>query len=374
MQATVGAAFSLDQKRESMMSAEQAQQKQDQKRSGSWRWLMRSDVGPLLALVIVVLLFLLADRAFGSGAFGTMRNFRSMLANASMIAVPALGMTAIIIAGGIDLSAGCALALATSTLAFALEREWGWPVAVGAALLTGALCGAFNGLIVAATGIVPFVVTLGSMSIFLGIASLVTAERTIEPRRELIPVWLAELSSSRGSSLGWEQLPKLPTGVLFAGFAAMILAVLLHRTVFGRHLYAVGSNERTARLCGIPVAWVKLSVYTLGGLFVGIGALYQFSFVKQAGARDGIGLELQYIAAVVIGGGSLSGGRGSVIGTLAGACLAAVIDSGCIQLSLPNPTKSIILGGVVIIAVAIDRFRTETPEWLARVWQPRQID
>lgn len=328
------------------------------------RLLARPDVGPVLAMLLVAFFFWAID---SGGVFASPTNVRLMLANAARIAVPALGMTVIIIAGGIDLSSGTALALCSSVLAKMLELEFGWPVAVTACLLTGLGCGLLNGGIISLTGIVPFVVTLGTMSIFLGLANLVTNETSLEPPRSSIPWWLNDLAAARGSSLGFEGKPWFPLGLAVEGLAALLLGIVLYATVFGRRIFAIGSNERTARLCGIPVGLTKTAVYTIGGLFVALGALYQFSFIKQASARDGIGLELQFIAAVVIGGGSLNGGRGSIIGTLAGAMLAAIIESGVVQLGLKSPAKSIVLGAVIIAAVGVDRFRNDPPDWLRRL-------
>jgi ribose/xylose/arabinose/galactoside ABC-type transport system permease subunit len=137
----------------------------------------------------------------------------------------------------------------------------------------------------------------------------------------------------------------------------IVTGCFLRYTVFGRHVFAVGSNEATARLCGVSVFWTKVSVYTLAGLFVGIAGVYQFAKLKSGDPTVGTGKELRIIAAVVIGGGSLSGGRGSVVGTLAGAAMMSVIESGCTMLGLSNPIQDIIIGAIVIGAVTLDHFR-----------------
>ena len=138
---------------------------------------------------------------------------------------------------------------------------------------------------------------------------------------------------------------------------AVVLALVLRYTIFGRYVFALGSNESTARLCGINVAWNKIAVYTLSGFFIGIAGLFQFSRLSVGNPTSGVGMELRIIAAVVIGGGSLSGGRGSVIGTLTGAAIMAVIASGCTQLGLSNPVQDIILGVIIIVAVTLDQIR-----------------
>ena len=332
------------------------------------RVVLRPDVGPVLALIAVFLAFYAADLTWGQGKFGTMRNIRTNLATASMIAVPALGMTLIIIAGGIDLSAGTALSLCAAVLAYCLESEHSAVVAVLAALLTGLCCGLLNGILISGTRIVPFVVTLGTMSIYLGIGSIVTDERSIEPSRELIPSWLSALCSTRGGDYVLGFVPNMPLGVWAAVGLAAFTGVLLKMTVFGRMIFAVGSNEQTARLCGINVSLTKIMVYGIAGIFIGAGALYSFSYIKQATAQDGVGLELEIIAAVVIGGGSLSGGRGSVVGTLAGAALTKFINSGCTQLGVDAPYQKIILGSIVIMAVALDQLRHQPPQWMITLW------
>jgi ribose/xylose/arabinose/galactoside ABC-type transport system permease subunit len=149
----------------------------------------------------------------------------------------------------------------------------------------------------------------------------------------------------------------LPSGVWLTLVMAAALAVVLRYTVFGRYVFALGSNEATARLCGINVRWNKIAIYTLGGLFVGIAGLYQFSRLTVGNPTSGAGLELKVIASVVIGGGSLNGGRGSVLGTLTGALIMSVITSGCTALGLTNPIQDMILGIIIVAAVTIDQLR-----------------
>ena len=159
---------------------------------------------------------------------------------------------------------------------------------------------------------------------------------------------------------GW--LPRIASGVWLAAAIALLVAAVLRYSVFGRHLFAIGSNESTARLCGINILTTKVLVYVLGGLLIGIAGLYAFSLVKMANPVEGIGRELKFIAAVVIGGGSLNGGRGSVLGTLAGAAIMGVIASGCAQLEIQNSTQDIMIGVIIIAAVTLDQFRTRRQE------------
>ena len=205
--------------------------------------------------------------------------------------------------------------------------------------------------------VVPFIVTLGTMTIYLGIGKIIAAESTIFPKRQQIPEWLQSLCSTSPPDLIFGFLPKVSPGVLVAIVLGMLVVILLRYTVFGRYIFALGSNESTARLCGIPISTVKVAVYTLAGLFIAIGGIYHFSTLKIGNPVEGVGLELQVIAAVVIGGGSLNGGRGSVLGSFTGAAIMAILCSGCDQLSVPNPYQEILIGAIIVFAVAVDQFR-----------------
>jgi ribose/xylose/arabinose/galactoside ABC-type transport system permease subunit len=138
---------------------------------------------------------------------------------------------------------------------------------------------------------------------------------------------------------------------------AACLSLVLRYTVFGRYVFALGSNEQTARLCGLNVPVLKLAVYTIGGLFIGLAGIYQFAKLKVGTPTSGLGLELKVIAAVVIGGASLGGGRGTVLGTITGALLMQTIASGCTQLGLRNPVQDIVLGIIIVTAVTVDQIR-----------------
>jgi ribose/xylose/arabinose/galactoside ABC-type transport system permease subunit len=221
-------------------------------------------------------------------------------------------------------------------------------------LATGCLCGLLNGSLISFLRVVPFIVTLGTMTLYLGIAKLIAQETTVRPDRATqVPDWLSDLLSIRSKAL-WAGLP---LGIWLMIGLALVLAAVLRYTVFSRYVYALGSNEATARLCGINVSANKIAVYTLAGLFVGLAGICQFAYLSVGNPTSGLGLELRIIAAVVIGGASLSGGRGSVVGTLCGVGIMAVIDSGCTQLGLSNPVQDVILGVIIIAAVAVDQLR-----------------
>ena len=318
---------------------------------------MTGDWGPLLALVGIVLVFAVADHFWGAGRFASVRNFRVVLNQTSIVAVAALGMTVVIISGGIDLSAGTALALCATVMAYCLKFDWPVAATLAATLGVGCLCGLLNGVLIAGLRVVPFIVTLGTMTVYLGVGKIICDESTVFPGSEQIPAWLHSLCSTRPPDLLYGVLPNVPLGVLLAAVLAVLVAATLHVTVFGRYVFALGSNELTARLCGVNIPAVKIAVYGLAGLLIGIAGIYHFATLKIGNPTEGIGLELQVIAAVVIGGGSLSGGRGSVSGSLAGAAIMAVIRSGCDQLEVPNPYQEILIGAIIIAAVALDRLR-----------------
>ena len=271
--------------------------------------------GPLIALFAVLLVFSIADGLQeGGGTFLTLRNTRVILAQTSVIAVASLGMTLIIISGGIDLSAGTGLVLSATVLAWSLDNGQSVYVALGLCLLVGCLCGMLNGILISTLQVVPFIVTLGTMTIFLGVAKYMADETTVRPPLASVPDWLGDLVSTSKGSL-WMGLP---SGVWLALLLAAVVALTLRFTVFGRYVFALGSNESTARLCGVNVPLVKISIYAIAGLFVGIAGLYQFAKLNSANPTSGLGMELRIIAAVVIGGGSLNGGQGSVLGTITG--------------------------------------------------------
>ena len=269
-----------------------------------------------------------------------------------------LGMTVVIIAGGIDLSAGTALSLAATVLAWGVMQpalaRWNPWAAIVLAMGAGAACGFVNGALVGWLRVVPFIVTLGTMWAFLGLGNALAHETTLIPDKATqVPHWMQNWLSVRANALFWG----FPPGIWVAVILALLTAAILRFTVFGRHVFALGSNETAARLCGINVPGMKIAVYTLAGLFFGIAGVYQFSRLSVGQPTSGLGVELKVIAAVVIGGASLNGGRGSILGTLAGAGIMGVIDNGCTLLGLSNPVQDIVLGVVIVAAVAIDQLR-----------------
>jgi ribose/xylose/arabinose/galactoside ABC-type transport system permease subunit len=226
-------------------------------------------------------------------------------------------------------------------------------LAVAMCVGTGMLCGLLNGGLIVLLRVVPFIATLGTMTFFLGLAMIVADETSVRPASGQIPALLGELAAVRPEP-AWLFVSK---GVWLAFFLAVAMAIVLKYSVFGRHVFALGSNEATARLCGVNVSLLKLCVYTLSGFLVGVAAICFFARLNSGNPTAGTGLELKFIAAVVIGGASLSGGRGTVLGTLAGTAIMGVIASGGTLLGLSNPSQYIALGVIVIAAVAVDQLR-----------------
>ncbi len=345
--------------------------------------LFRFQLGPLMALFVIVILFSVADSSWGEGVFLSLRNMRVIMNSVALIAVPALGMTIIIIAAGIDLSAGTALTLCGTVFALQLKQAgipasdpgfvWVLLAALMMTVLTGCGCGLFNGILISATKVVPFIVTLGTMTIFLGVGQIVASESTVQPLIEQIPTWIKYLSYT-GSNAEFYLVDwlKVPTSFIIAVVLAVAVGLLMRYTVFGRNVFALGSSESTARLCGINVPMTIIAVYTTAGFFVAIGGLLYFANVKVGNPNDGTGKELEIIAAVVLGGGSLSGGRGSIFGTIVGAIIITSIRNGCTLLSIPNTYTLIIIGGIIITAVIVDQLRHGSPEWFFRMFPSRE--
>lgn len=347
------------------------------KKSSPLSILTSGSVGPFLALLVIVLFFGICDKSFGSGEFISLKNSRLIANSAAMIAIPALGMTMIIVAGGIDLSAGTALTLCGTVLVTMMNNqqpvagESGFTtaiaMAVGVCLLTGLLCGSTNGLLITSTQVVPFIVTLGTMSIFLGIGQIIAKESTVQADTARIPEWLDRLCYTGSNGDRYSLIPFLPTSTVVAALLAIIVDVVLRFTVFGRNLFAIGSNRSTARLCGVPIFKTVWALYAIAGLLFAIGGILYIGNIKNGNPKDGVGMELLVIAAVVLGGGSLSGGRGSVLGTMIGAIIIYVIRSGCTQLQISNTYTHIIIGAIIIIAVIVDQLRNGMPEWFFRM-------
>jgi len=303
-----------------------------------------SVAGVLVGLVIVAVIF----GALVGPAFFRPANVELMARQTVIVAIAALGMTMIIVSGGIDLSVGSIVSLSTVVVALLLKTH-GPALAAFGAMAAGAVCGVVNGLLITQLRVVPFIVTLGTMLLVRGAAKGLADERRIEAPM----TWLNDLLRTARDGRG----VLLPTGIWITVVLAIAVALTMRYTRFGRHLFAIGSNERTARLCGVRIDLCKVAVYTVGGALAAVAGVTEFSQLSVGDPTVAVGLELDVIAAVIIGGGSLLGGRGSVLGTLAGAAIMVVIQVGCSQQGLPNWVQQIVTGTIIVGAVALDRWR-----------------
>jgi ribose transport system permease protein len=305
-------------------------------------------LGPFFGLLLVLGLFSLDSEV--RPYLYTGGNFKIILTQTVIVAVGALGMTMIIVSGGIDLSVGSAVAFTSVLGATLLTKGYSTASTIGLTVLAGGAIGLVNGLIIAGFRLTPFIVTLGMMGVVRGSAKWLAGNQTVNIPSTAPLNHLMALASPT-------QLFPLPPGVWIATGLAVVVAVVMRQTVFGRYIFAIGSNEATARLCGIRVPLQKVLIYALAGLLFGLAGVMQLSRLTQGDPTVAIGLELDIIAAVVIGGASLNGGTGSVLGSMIGALIMAVLRNGSNQMGWQNFTQEIIIGIVIIIAVGLDLLR-----------------
>jgi ribose transport system permease protein len=310
------------------------------------RWLRV--FGPFFALLLVIAIFTAISDT--PSRFLSLANLRIVLAQTVIVALGAIGMTIIIISAGIDLSPGSSIALTGVVCALALRAGWPPILALAAGMAAGGVVGLVNGLAITTLRVVPFIATLGMLGIARGVAKWISGEQTVNAPA----TWLNSLA------IAFPNPPWLliAPGVWIALALAVLAAIVLRRTVFGRHVFALGSNETAARACGIHTGRLKLWIYSLGGLLFGLAGVMQMSRLRQGDPTVAVGAELDIIAAVVIGGGSLAGGEGSILGSMIGALIMAFLRNGCQQMGWPNYIQEIIIGGIIVLAVAADRWRS----------------
>lgn len=302
----------------------------------------------------------------GQVAFGTRtvnkfldtENLVIVTTNASFIAIMAVGMTAIIVLAGIDLSIGSIYALAAIIGGMALRYletvspgagVWASvPVAIAVCCAVGAACGFANGFASVALRVHPFIITLGTMAIYRGLVFVITKGETVSGLPE----------SVQKGFFKYQMAGVYPIPTIIMLFVALLGMFVLARTVFGRRIYAIGGNELAAKYAGIPVGRVKTIVYTLSGVLVGLSASIYLGYYGAAETNAGAGYELRVIAAAVIGGASLSGGRGSAIGAVLGAILVELINSGMVILGIDQSYNQIVMGLAIVIAVVVDQTKS----------------
>ncbi len=322
-------------------------------------------LGPFLGLVCIIAVFTTIDciqahREMRDPTYLTAANFVNVSNQTVIIAIAAFGMTMVIVSAGIDLSAGSVIALASVVVALVLQGadKQGTlgrhaaliPLAAAfAGIATGGAAGLTSGLLITRLRVVPFIITLGMMGIARGGAKMIAGNQRVEAPVSWVGDVMATPPDPSWYHVSW--------GVWVMAALAVLTALVMRYTVFGRHAFAIGSNEATARLCGVDVPRTKLAIYTLNGCYTGIAGVMMFSTLGVGDPTVAFGKELDVIAAVVIGGGSLAGGEGSILGTIIGAYIMSFLRSGCTTIGLQNYFTEIFIGASIIIAVAIDRFR-----------------
>lgn len=315
--------------------------------------LFRSDaIQRVLAFAALIVLFVVFSLA--SPNFFQFDNIVGILIATAVNGVLALGVTFVIITGGIDLSVGTVMTFA-AVMTGVLITSWGLPIAVGVlgGLAAGALAGFVNGTVIAKLKVPPFIATLGMFYITKGLALVISG---------LKPIYFNDTPAFRtlamGSVLGaiWPGF-NIPNAVLVLFGAAIIASLVLTRTVLGRYTFALGSNEEATRLSGVNVDSWKIAIYTLSGIFAGLGGVLIASRLNSAQPALGAGYELDAIAAAVIGGTSLSGGEGTIMGTIIGAFIISTLTNGLRILSVPQEWQTVITGTIVILAVYLDIIR-----------------
>jgi ribose transport system permease protein len=310
-------------------------------------------MAPFIGLAIVLVFFHIKR----PDAFLTASNLKIVATQTVIIGTCAIGMTFIMIGGGIDLSVGSVMALASVALALALRADYPTVVALALAIIVGGLCGLLNALMVTGLRIIPFVATLGMLSIARGLARALADNMIVRLELDQRPETLIGFMQPLRSKAWWDFAPSV--WVMFA--VAIAAGVVLYYTAFGRRTYALGSNELASRLSGIAINRQKLMLYTIGGLLTGLAGVFLFAYTTEGDPTAAVGMELQVIAAVVIGGGSLMGGAGSVLGTLIGAFMLTFLVNGCTHAGYANWVQEIIIGVIIVLAVALDYFRRKMP-------------
>lgn len=297
----------------------------------------------LASLILLVLFF-----GFASDNFFSVITLTTILNQLPALTVVTVGMTFVLIVAGIDLSVGSVLGFSAAVVGVA-AIGWGMPLSIAClfGLGAGMICGAINGVLVSYFSLPSFIVTLGMLEMARGMAYVTTDSQTV-----YIGAGIQKLA-----------LPLPGIGVSAALIFSLLLVIggqfLLTRTVFGRYITAIGTNVKAARMSGINPRPYQLFVLTVSGGLAGLGGIFNAAYLGSADPNAGIGLELSAIAAAVIGGTSLMGGRGSIIGAFAGVLIISVLQSGLAQIGVAEPTKRLITGAVIIIAVLIDRWRAK---------------
>jgi ribose transport system permease protein len=309
-------------------------------------WIISRQAFWVFVAAIAACVFL----SFATDTFATSNNLYNITRNFTFTAIIALGMTIVIIIGGIDLSVGSVLVLCSMILAVVMHAGFNIYVGIGASIATALIVGAFNGVLVAYVGMPPFVVTLGMLSIARSLA-MVASNNTVVFQFGPDHAKLLELGG--GSTYG------IANPVIYTIVLALITGFVLRWTKFGRHVFAIGGNEQAAVLTGVPVRRIKVTVYMISSLSAGIAGIVETGWLGAVTTNLGTGMELQVIAATVIGGADLMGGSGTAFGALVGAALIEIIRNSLGLLGINAFWQGTFIGGFILVAVAFDRLRRQ---------------
>lgn len=304
--------------------------------------LYQREIGVITALVALCLY-----GTFGTDGFASRANLLNVGQQASLIGIMAVGMTFVIISGEIDLSVGSIYVVSSMVTGLLLEHGTNWVVALIIGVVAGALCGAVNGALTVVLKIPSFIVTLGTLSVFRGIALLMTNAAPISLDRSLPNI-------SSYSYLGTGRPLGIPMQLILMLGIVVIGAFVLRATLFGYHVYAVGGSREAARLCGIPVSRVRIMSFVILGALSGLAGIIGLAFLQYAQGTTGSGLELVVITAVIIGSAALFGGSGRMLGTLVGVLLIATLQNVLILAGVSSFWQSVVIGVVIIASVGLD--------------------
>lgn len=309
----------------------------------------RSDtIQRLMAFGALLIIFI--GFSFASPYFFTFRNVIGILISTAVNGLLAIGVTFIIITGGIDLSVGTVMTL-SAVMSGVFITYWNLPVPLGvmAGILTGSTAGFVNGIMVSKLKLPPFIATLGMLNMARGFSLVIS---------KLSPIYF-DLDKSVSSIAMGSIIPgfEIPNAVLIMFGSAIIASLILSKTILGRYTYAIGSNEKAVRLSGVNIVFWKTAIYTVAGLFVGTAGVVIAARLNSAQPALGLGYELEAIAAAVIGGTSLSGGEGTILGTIIGAFIISTLTNGLRILSVPQEWQIVITGFIIISAVYLDILR-----------------
>jgi len=325
------------------MSSEAVAPPQPEKAVPSRTFRLPREIGILGALGLMLLVL-----AVFIPQFRDLQNIINITRNFSFVGIVAMGMTLVILTGGIDLSVGSVWGMTAVIVAFLLTHGWPVPLAILVSLLAAAGIGLMNGLCITRLKMSPFVPTLATLSIARSFALIVTHGRPISIYGDEYQTFLW---------LGGGDIFGIPNPFIIFCVTAIFFWILLSRTVWGRYVYAVGGNERTARLTGLHVDRLKIIVYILSAVVAGTAGLVQYSYLSSVTADLGTGQELAVIAATVIGGANLAGGEGTILGTVIGAIILEVLRNGLLLFGIDPYWQGVFVGAVIILAVSIDYFR-----------------